>query len=195
MNDGKTEDLQEQLTAVERSLASIRVEKDLLTKERDELLMKVVQETEKNASMSQKQEELGKGHEEEMDKLKAEVKSLKKTCSHQEAQLDELTIQHQAEIETWTDTVAVLQQQKEAIREELLQASKGEKEETKTLLEKIMKQANQLEDSRLKISRGQILLVVESAKAERLQKKSSDLEIKIDEQQSLIDGLQTSKER
>jgi len=195
-SDGKKmEELQKKLIAVERSLASIRVEKDLVTQERNDLLTQVEEANQKNTSMSQKQEEVDKAHKEEMDKLKSKVKTLKKTNTRHEAQREEVAIQHQAEIKTWTDTVAVLQEQKDAIREELLQAAKGENEETKTLQERIMEQANQLEDYKLKVSRGKLLLEEASAKVERLQMKSSDLEAKIDEQQSLIDGLQTSKEK
>jgi hypothetical protein len=182
--------LEEQLAATQRSLASILVEKDSLRLERDNLQKQVDKPPARYSSITRcekcAQQQI------KMERLQDELESLKLESSTYEDNLEGLKAQHQDTINHLKNEVTCLRQEKEALESELQSAREVE---TGMHQERMGEQSKQLEDYKLMISRSKLLLEDATAKSERLITKCSNLEAKIDEQQELIQALQTSKEK
>jgi hypothetical protein len=178
VDDELRKNLEMQLADTHRSLASMLVERDLLRQERDSLLLvNEVEQPARNASLNRcekcAQQQI------KMERLQDELGSLKLKCSMHEVKQEELIAQHLAEIKKLKDASTVLQQDKEALESELQSSREVEIE---TLQQRIEEQAKQLDDFKLMISRGKLLLEDATTKSVRLQTKCSDLEAKVDEQ-------------
>lgn len=178
-----------QLAATQRSLTLTILEKDTILQERNDLDNRlknqpVVRQTSINRCEKCDQQQI------KLQRLQDELESLRLKCKDHEVEKEEVGANFVAEMEKLRDEISELRQEKEALESELQSSREVDSER---LQEQLIEQSKQLDDCKLMISRGKVLLEDANAKSNRLQTRCTDLESKNEEQQELLDNLQSNK--